>query len=51
MSASGRMRPHIAHRVGRSQVAADLANAAARSRDRRFPLAMSDDAASFTGSG
>lgn len=45
------MRPHITHRVGRSQVAADLANAAARSRDRRFPLALSDDAAGLIGSG
>jgi hypothetical protein len=47
----GRLRHHIAHGAGRPQDAADLANAAVRSRARGIPLAMSDDAAGFIGSG
>ena len=37
--------------AGRPQVAADLADAAARSRDRGCPLALSDDDAGFIGIG
>jgi hypothetical protein len=37
--------------AGRPQAAADLADAAARSRDRCSPLALSDDDAGFIGIG
>ena len=41
----------ITPEAGRPQDAADLADAAARSRARGIPLALSDDAAGFFGSG